>query len=78
MNGAVKNSRLRKFLRDSVHTGVQILPINGLYAQNECRQQSHKLKFRKLNASLKTLRRREFGIIILCNKPAFINDVNIE
>lgn len=21
---------------------------------------------------------REFGIIILCNKPAFINDVNIE
>ena len=24
------------------------------------------------------LRRREFGIIILCNKPTFINDVNIE
>ncbi len=22
--------------------------------------------------------KREFGIIILCNKPAFINDVNIE
>ena len=21
---------------------------------------------------------REFGIIILCNKPTFINDVNIE
>ena len=26
MSGAVKNSRLRKFLRGSVHTGVQILP----------------------------------------------------
>ena len=24
------------------------------------------------------LKIREFGIIILCNKPAFINDVNIE
>lgn len=24
------------------------------------------------------LKEREFGIIILCNKPAFINDVNIE
>lgn len=58
MSGAVKNSRLRKFLQGSVHTGVQILPINGPYAKNEYRQQSHKLKFRKLNASLKTLRRR--------------------
>lgn len=57
-DGAVKNSRLRKFLQGSVHTGVQILPINGPYAKNEYRQQSHKLKFRKLNASLKTLRRR--------------------
>ena len=27
----------------------------------------------EINVSL-----REFGIIILCNKPAFINDVNIE
>ena len=25
-----------------------------------------------------TILTREFGIIILCNKPAFINDVNIE
>lgn len=25
-----------------------------------------------------SLSKREFGIIILCNKPAFINDVNIE
>ena len=58
VSGAVKNSRLRKFLQGSVHTGVQILPINGPYAKNECRQQSHKLKFRKLNASLKTLRRK--------------------
>ena len=24
------------------------------------------------------LSKREFGIIILCNKPTFINDVNIE
>lgn len=38
MSGAVKNSRLRKFLQGSVHTGVQILPINGPYAKNECRQ----------------------------------------
>ena len=26
----------------------------------------------------KCVKQREFGIIILCNKPAFINDVNIE
>ena len=56
MCGAVKNSRLRKFLQGSVHTGVQILPINGPYAKNECRQQSHKLKFRKLTQVQKTER----------------------
>ena len=27
---------------------------------------------------IRILNKREFGIIILCNKPAFINDVNIE
>ena len=32
------------------------------------------ISWRKLNVVLL----REFGIIILCNKPAFINDVNIK
>ena len=27
---------------------------------------------------IKNVKIREFGIIILCNKPTFINDVNIE
>ena len=35
-----------------------------------------KKKGLKLNQILKNL--REFGIITSCNKPAFIDDVNIE
>ena len=35
-------------------------------------------KLNELHVSDECLKAREFGIIILCNKPAFINDVNIE
>ncbi len=36
------------------------------------------MNVRKAHIQIWQLSIREFGIIILCNKPTFINDVNIE
>ena len=60
MSGAVKNSRLRKFLQGSVHTGVQILPINGPYAKKRVQTTESQTQVQKTERIIEDIKEKEY------------------